>query len=540
MTDFDGPDEDELDDVPEASAFTLGRIDTSRLLSPLVIRAVIGIVVAVLVLVWPQRTDQILARLLGIGLMIASATAFYGAVRHAPRQFLRAGTFAVSGGVGLALVLMAGRSSAFLGRLLGCFLLIVVIRDLAQVWRSDAESANRTWTTTRSLALTVLGVLLIAFPTGVLAAATAAAAMLWIAASLVVIAASLDAGNAPPAGYTDAGELVVEWLVHRPKSMRDRQALYDKVLYDAPFTKQRVARFLTLMTFASVISAMGVITDSTAIVIGAMLIAPLMTPLMGMAMSLVMGWPHRLTLCASIALGGTLLAIAIGFLLGWVAPSVIDTTTNSQILARATPTVLDLVVAVAAGAAGAYGLSRPDVSDALPGVAIAISLVPPLSVVGIAYSQGDWGAGNGALVLFATNLVAILIFGGITFVVTGVTPIQRLAANQHRVRTSVAAIATLSTVVFGALLLNGAEIAADAFDQAAVEESVDEWLDDFPAHGLARIDRDGDEVTVVVVGPSDGAPDAQSLADALTADLDRVVTATLRLLVEERDVATGG
>ncbi|MFW2335190.1 DUF389 domain-containing protein [Ilumatobacter sp.] len=539
MTDFDGS-EAELADLPEPSNFALGRIDTSRLLSPFVVRAFAGIVVAALVLVWPQRTDQILARLIGVGLVVASATAFWGAVRHAPRRIATAATAIVSGGVGLVLVLMSGRSSAFLGRLLGALLLVVVIRDLAQVWRTDAESATRTWATTRSVALAALGGVLIAFPAEVLAAATAVAAIVWIAFSIVVIAATLDADTEDPSGYAGAGEMVVDWLVRRPKSMEDRQALYDKVLYDAPRTRQRVARFVTLMTFASVIAAMGVITDSTAIVIGAMLIAPLMTPLMAMAMSLVMGWPHRLTLSASIALGGILLAIAIGLLLGWVAPTVIDTTTNSQILARATPTVLDLIVAVAAGAAGAYGLSRPDVSDALPGVAIAISLVPPLSVVGIAYSQGDWGAGNGALLLFTTNLVAILIFGGITFVVTGVTPIQRLTANQYRVRTSVAAVAMLAAVVFGALLLNGAEIAADAFDQAAVEDTVDDWLDEFPDHGLARIDRDGSEVTVVVVGPSDGAPDAQSLADALTADQGRAVTATVRLLVEERDVATGG
>jgi len=171
-----------------------------------------------------------------------------------------------------------------------------------------------------------------------------------------------------------------------------------------------------------------------------------MTPLMGMAISLVMGWPNRLTRSAVVAAAGILLAISIGLLLGWIAPTVIDTTTNGQILARSTPTILDMITAVAAGAAGAYGLSRPDVSDSLPGVAIAISLVPPLSVVGIAYSQSDWEAGSGALLLFATNMVAILIVGGITFVFTGVTPLARITENQHRVRTAVVMTCTVAVL----------------------------------------------------------------------------------------------
>jgi uncharacterized hydrophobic protein (TIGR00271 family) len=204
-----------------------------------------------------------------------------------------------------------------------------------------------------------------------------------------------------------------------------------------------VARFVTLMTFAAVIATMGVLNDSTAVVIGAMLIAPLMTPLMGIAISVVMGWPSRLTRSALIALAGVVLTIAISYLLTRMAPATFDPTTNGQIVSRSTPTVVDLITATAAGAAGAYGLSRPDVSDALPGVAIAISLVPPLSVIGIAYAEEEWAAGNGALLLFTTNALAIVIMGGVTFVLTGVTPLRQVAENQQRVRTATASVVAL-------------------------------------------------------------------------------------------------
>jgi uncharacterized hydrophobic protein (TIGR00271 family) len=297
-------------------------------------------------------------------------------------------------------------------------------------------------------------------------------------------------------------------------------------------------RFFTLMGFASVIASMGVITDSTAVVIGAMLIAPLMTPLMGMAISLVMGWPTRLKRSALVASGGIVFAIGVGALIGLVVPAVIDTTTNSQILGRSSPTILDLIIALAAGAAGAYGLSRPDVSDSLPGVAISISLVPPLSVVGIAYSQGDWIAGNGALVLFMTNMLAILTMGGVTFILTGVAPLQRATQNQHRVRTSIGAITVFAVLVVGALLLNGAQIARNLFEQSSTEEVVNDWLDDYPMHSLFRVNLDGDTVTATIVGPSTGAPTAQSLATQLQNDLEDAVTVDLRLIVEERDIAT--
>ena len=382
--------------------------------------------------------------------------------------------------------------------------------------------------------------MLLIFPEEILATATSVAAVGWVVLSLLVVVVSLDARQDGTTSYRGAWEVSSDWLRDRPKSADARQSLYDKILYEGPTAQRRVIRFFALMGFASVIASMGVLTDSTAVVIGAMLIAPLMTPLMGMAISLVMGWPNRLTRSVIIALAGIVFAIGIGALLGLVAPTVINTGTNSQIVGRSSPTILDLITAVAAGSAGAYGLSRPDVSDSLPGVAIAISLVPPLSVVGIAYSQADWSAGNGALLLFTTNMVAILIMGGLTFIVTGVTPIARVAENQHRVRTWLGAVAIAAVVVVGALLLNGAQVTSNLFDQSRTESSVEEWLQDSPLHRMVSADIDDDVVTAVVVGPSAGLPDVQLLAAELTDELDRDISADVRLIVEERITSEGG
>ena len=481
--------------------------------------------------------------LIGVAVLVVSATALWAALKRRPRRFADAGLAGLGIVAAVALFASPNHSEVVLGRLVGLGLVGLGVRDLVLFVRgagAGTGAASRRWLLARSLAVVASGLVLLAFPAEVLAGATTIVALGWMALSVVVIAASLDTATTGTTDYAESTRLVGQWLADRPKSVDDRQSLYDKILFEGPTTSRRVVRFLTLMTFASIIASMGVITDSTAVVIGAMLIAPLMTPLMGMAISLVMGWPHRLARSASVALVGIVLAIGIGVIIGLVAPAVIDTNTNSQILARSSPTILDLITALAAGCAGAYGLSRPDVSDSLPGVAIAISLVPPLSVVGIAYSQGDWIAGNGALLLFATNMLAILIMGGLTFVATGVTPVQRAAANQHRVRTSLASIGVLGAAVVGALLLNGAQIASDAFEQSSTEDAVIEWLEDHPSHSLIGVDVDGETVTATILGPTAGAPSAQTLADALTNELERPVTANVRLVVEERDTATAG
>ena len=527
---------EELEDGADKTAFSLARIDTALLTSPAVLRSIAGITIGLSVLAWPDRSDRVLGRLVGVGLAWFAVVSLRQWSARRPVQWVSVvgSLLALAGGVALAF--NPDRSTVFLGRVIGAALVIYSLHAALKTVRGSGWERAR-------LALfgltAAVGVLLFLVPDAVVTTVIAVGATCIVLVSLFTLVVSLDARTEGTATYNDTVELVSGWLRERPKSVDARQALYGKILYEGSTTKTQVIRFFALMGFAAVIASMGVITDSTAVVIGAMLVAPLMTPLMGMAISLVMGWPNRLARSALIALGGIAFAIGIGALLGLVAPAVIDTTTNTQILARTSPTVLDLITAIAAGAAGAYGLSRPDVSDSLPGVAIAISLVPPLSVVGIAYSQADWTSGNGALLLFATNMVAILLVGGLTFVLTGVTPIQRVAENQHRVRTAILVTCTAAVLVFGALLLNGAQITADTLRQSTVDSTISDWLPDDGPHRLVNADVSGDTVTAVVVGPSDGLPDVASLAEDLSAELDDTVTVNLSLVVEERFTATG-
>jgi hypothetical protein len=184
-------------------------------------------------------------------------------------------------------------------------------------------------------------------------------------------------------------------------------------------------------------------------------------------------------------------------------------------------------VAVAAGAAGAFGLSRPGLSGALPGVAIAISLVPPLAVVGITAGAGAGDDALGALLLFASNALAIVIVGGITFVITGLTPLRAFGQNQQRVRTAAAAIVTLAVFVVAALALNGRQLASDAVEVGRASNAVSQWLDSDESYGVLDVSVQGDTVSVTIVGPPDGAPSTASLQQAMTDALGRSVTIEL-------------
>lgn len=474
-------DGEEFDDSPKPLRDTIPVVDASQLHNPVVLAAIGFTAVGLAALAWPVRDALWPDRLLGIGVIAAAVVWVMGnrTLRRLPRT-----------AVGLAAVAV------------GWF--------VALPPRALSESSGEL----HDLITVVVALACVGF-------------------SGAVVVASLDARNAGAVSYAGVGRLLERWLWGRPKSVSSRRDLRAKVLYEGPTGASRVGRFLVLMGLASAVASLGVIADSTAAVIAAMLIAPLMIPIMGMALSIVMGWPRRLARTAVLAVAGVAVAVAGGLLMALSRPEVVDLAANSQITSRVTPTSRDLLIALAAGAAGAYGLSRPDVSDSLPGAAVAISLVPPLSVAGVASSQGDWGATTGALLLFATNALAILTVGGLTFVLTGIAPIDKVRDGFRRTRTWLVALGVACAVVGVALLVNGANLGSIAFEQDRIDRAVDEWLSDALHHHL-DITTDGDAVAVVVVGPADDRPDVSLLADALSTELGRSVAVDVRFLVEDR------
>jgi uncharacterized hydrophobic protein (TIGR00271 family) len=206
----------------------------------------------------------------------------------------------------------------------------------------------------------------------------------------------------------------------------------DKLFIEGPQTRRRLVNFFVLLLSATVIATYGVLSDSTATVIGAMIVAPLMGPIMATTAAVVMGSLPRALRALALTGVGIISVILLAYLLSWVVPDVtISFTTNGEIASRINPGLYALATALGAGAAGAFIMSRAEIADSMGGVAIAISLVPPLCVVGISLRYGQLDAAVGALLLFMTNFLAILLAGGATFVAVG---LGRLASAQEQTR----------------------------------------------------------------------------------------------------------
>jgi uncharacterized hydrophobic protein (TIGR00271 family) len=175
--------------------------------------------------------------------------------------------------------------------------------------------------------------------------------------------------------------------------------------------------FMALLALAAGIAAVGHIQSSPAVVIGANVVAPLMTPVLGVGLGIVQGNPVLARSAAGTIARGTLLSFVVALVIGALDRGGGIT---PELLARGAPTLADLLVAFLSGVAGAYSLSRRDLSGALPGVAIASALIPPIAAAGVATAIGAFTIARGAALLFATNLVAIALAAAIVFRLTGV------------------------------------------------------------------------------------------------------------------------
>ncbi len=188
--------------------------------------------------------------------------------------------------------------------------------------------------------------------------------------------------------------------------------------------------FVGMLGLASAIASLGLLQDSPAVVIGSLLLAPLMTPMIGIGLAFGQADKRLARNCGKSIELGFLLTLAVSYLIGIITPS--GETLPGEVLARGGPNVLDLLIAVFAAAAATVAMARPNISGAIAGVAIATALVPPVCSIGISFAAGAWMNGFGAALLFFTNLVAIIVMSSFTFSLLGVTAERALPQNDER------------------------------------------------------------------------------------------------------------
>jgi uncharacterized hydrophobic protein (TIGR00271 family) len=315
-------------------------------------------------------------------------------------------------------------------------------------------------------------------------------------------------------------------------------AMRESVFFDGPESSQKYSRFWLLLVLAAVIASAGVVADSTATVIGAMIVAPLMTPILGTMLATVLGDRANLVRSLLLVVAGAAAAIAIGYLVGTVVVADVLAETNPQVAGRVTPGLIDLLAALGTGVVGSIALIRRDISDTLPGVAIAISLVPPLVVVGLALESGSVIQSLGALLLFLTNVLAIIGTGIVVMSFYGVNKLARLESTGKRrgLARPIALLAVMLVLVGAPLTLSSVSVGARAVIESSVLPVANEWAD---AHGWAITDVSwqGTELIVRAEGPLPVPTTDELKADlfAVGVDTDRVTVNLVPIYKVELD-----
>jgi uncharacterized hydrophobic protein (TIGR00271 family) len=287
----------------------------------------------------------------------------------------------------------------------------------------------------------------------------------------------------------------------------DARAAVDELIPVGPGLREYVKRFSALIALSSAIASFGLLADSGAVVIGAMLVAPLMTPIMGAAAATVTADNRRLVAALSIIALGTVLAIFVGGLMSMMAGgTVIDVRALPQeIRSRTFPGLLDLGIAISAGAAAGYVLPRRSAISALPGVGIAVALVPPLATVGITAELGLPAEARNALLLYVTNLAAIVFAAGVMLLFSGFRPEVRTSRFLLRRRLAVTLVLVMLVAI--PLTLHTQSVLRDQRLQNAVVRSVEAWDDDVRiVESVADVAGDVATVELLLVGRGEAKP----------------------------------
>ena len=304
------------------------------------------------------------------------------------------------------------------------------------------------------------------------------------------------------------------------------------MLIDDP--RRQYSSFALRLLAATVVATAGIAADSATTIIGAMLIAPLMSPMLGTALATALGRPLAAVRALAITLAGMALVVVVSAGVTAVIPVAADMETNSQVLARISPRLVDLIIALASGFMAALAALRKDIPDAVPGVAISASIVPPLCVVGAALYEGVPEAAFGAFLLFVTNYVAIQVMGSAVFLLMGLGARHYSVVSDQARKLWYTLVAIIGIAVCALLFNASMGVVATAERERAVQDVAAAWLEktDFR---VVELDLDGEDLFVQIAGAGT-APSATSLNDELLSADVRLASVSLSVVDETRVV----
>ena len=299
---------------------------------------------------------------------------------------------------------------------------------------------------------------------------------------------------------------------------------------------RQYSSFFLRLVIAAIIATAGVAADSATTIIGAMLVAPLMSPMLGTALAIAVGSTRQAFSTFALTLLGMAIAVIVAIGVTAIIPVDVDMSTNSQVLARTSPRLVDLIIALASGFVAALASIRSDIPDAVPGIAISASIVPPLCVVGAALYEGVVDAALGAFLLFVTNYIAIQITGAAVYLVAGVGT-REFSVIEGKARSLwYGAVGMGALIVVLLLAATSFSVVREADQLRATQNVVAEWIDGTDWR-ISRFELEDGALYVEVAGTGE-EPRVTVLNEALAdagVELDEVSLA----VVEEHRVVNG-
>ncbi|MCH7230812.1 TIGR00341 family protein [Glycomyces sp. L485] len=287
---------------------------------------------------------------------------------------------------------------------------------------------------------------------------------------------------------------------------RSLDTLRDSLELDYGESGAKRSAYWSMLTLSGFIAVAGVLADSTAAVIGAMIIAPLSTPILAVGLGIVVGDAAMVGRSLLYVAASVVAVVAIGFGISSMLPDPTDALANSQIEGRTSPTIMDLIAAIATGFAGAIAATRRDVGTVLPGVAIAISLVPPLGVMGVCFGDGNPFLALGAFVLFLSNVVVLVVASILVFKIGGYFQEAEVAAEPSWRRRAYPVLAAVFVAVAIPIGLNS----MTALWSSQIEAAAENWSDAY----VDEVSWQAHKVVIEVRSPDD-LPPVEELQEAV-------------------------
>ncbi|MFN8628102.1 MAG: DUF389 domain-containing protein [Candidatus Binatia bacterium] len=298
--------------------------------------------------------------------------------------------------------------------------------------------------------------------------------------------------------------------------------------------------YYVLLSISELIAAFALLINSDATLIGANVVAPLMTPIIGISLGLMRGDLRLLRTALLAEFGGALLSVVLVWLMGllpfWGDPT-------PSLLAQTKPTLIDLLVAALAGFAGVLAMIDERVSPALPGVAIATALNPPVAAIGLCLAFGAYQGAWGAFLLFIANVLAILAVAAVLFLIAGFVTRAEIGSVRSLLRRfTPAAIGLL--LVAGLLTRYLVRMVTNIHTQRAIAAVLDQELSHEPSTALFGLDfsrrKDGVDVLAEVRAPRVPAPGrVNEIQEALSHRLGKPVRLFVRCSMTKDVTATG-